>query len=109
MDALMAYQIGFDLYESAPQNFLIQIQDSLTSLVPKSPSPPAVVAATQQKADEGEQAAADGQDEETAMETETENSGEAEAASNDEKKKEDSEGESAHQQKTESATSGATT
>ena len=106
----MAYQIGFDLYESAPQNFLIQIQDSLTSLVPKSPSPPAVVAATQQKADEVEQAAvAAGQDEETAMETEADNSGEAEAASNDEKKKEDSEGESAHQQKTESATSGATT
>lgn len=105
----MAYQIGFDLYESAPQNFLIQIQDSLTSLVPKSPSPPAVVAATQQKADEVEQAAvAAGQDEETAMETEADNSGEAEAASNDEKK-EDSEGESAHQQNTESATSGATT
>ena len=58
----MAYQIGFDLYESAPQNFLIQIQDSLMAMVPKSPSPPFIEMV--EKSEE------DGADKETAMETE---------------------------------------
>ena len=61
----MAYQIGFDLYESAPQNFLLQIQDSLMAIVPKSPSPPFIEVNAQKKSEEE---ASD--DKETAMETE---------------------------------------
>lgn len=61
----MAYQIGFDLYESAPQNFLLQIQDSLMAMVPKSPSPPFIEVNAQKKSEEEASS-----DKETAMETE---------------------------------------
>ena len=61
----MAYQIGFDLYESAPQNFLLQIQDSLMAIVPKSPSPPFIEVNAQKKSEEEAS-----NDKETAMETE---------------------------------------
>lgn len=38
-DMLVSYQIGFDLYESAPQHFLHEVQCALKSILPNPPPP----------------------------------------------------------------------
>ena len=46
----MAYQIAFDLYESATQHFLRRVQDELRASLPTPPSPPTL----EGKKEEGE-------------------------------------------------------
>ncbi len=56
-DVLVAYQIAFDLYESATQHFLRRVQDAIHASLPAPPPPPStpsVVRAIEPRMDGGE-------------------------------------------------------
>ena len=67
-DALMAYQIAFDLYESATQQFLSRVLATIKKTAPSLPAPAAAAPTeTEQKsAAEGEGSASAAESTETA-------------------------------------------